>query len=366
MRVALVGCGWFALRAHLPALQKLERVSEQALGFRVSLYALCSRSPDNIQKAVKRLDKDKRTQVKTFLSLEDVLTDQLVDVIDLVLPIAVMPDAIQRCLMAGKSVLSEKPIAPSPEVLGRLWACYLSHAPARQPCARCWCVLENWAVKPTVLHIQRLLQSGVIGEVTRYTCKLSLGVPPPHEQGWRGGAEAGYERAEQVAYEGGWSLDVGVHAVRALRVWFGAVADVLTRDDECDHGDGLERQGMGNEDWKHEMHGWLVHESGLQGLVRFLFFAEDGRRCRGAGPGDRAGVEESAVEHGVTIRGSHGCLTWDMRDNSVCVCRNAKASADQRGLGGSGECIQDTGNQGSERIVVAGDGWVARGVQVVL
>ena len=138
MRVALVGCGWFALRAHLPALQKLERVSEQALGFRVSLYALCSRSPDNIQKAVKRLDKDKRTQVKTFLSLEDVLTDQLVDVIDLVLPIAVMPDAIQRCLMAGKSVLSEKPIAPSPEVLGRLWVCYLSHAPARQPCARCW------------------------------------------------------------------------------------------------------------------------------------------------------------------------------------------------------------------------------------
>ena len=54
LRVALVGCGWFAVRAHLPALQKLERTSATALGFRVSLYALCSRSAANVERARKR------------------------------------------------------------------------------------------------------------------------------------------------------------------------------------------------------------------------------------------------------------------------------------------------------------------------
>lgn len=55
LRLALVGCGWFAVRAHLPALEKLERTSTKALGFRVCLYALCSRSAANVERARKRL-----------------------------------------------------------------------------------------------------------------------------------------------------------------------------------------------------------------------------------------------------------------------------------------------------------------------
>ena len=54
LRLALVGCGWFAVRAHLPALEKLERTSTKALGFRVCLYALCSRSAANVERARKR------------------------------------------------------------------------------------------------------------------------------------------------------------------------------------------------------------------------------------------------------------------------------------------------------------------------
>ena len=104
----------------MPALQKLERASYKALGFRVRLVALCSRSQENIERASKRLDKQKLANIKIFLDLDAALACPLVDVIDLVLPIPEMPAAIGRCLRAGKCVISEKPIAPSPEHLGEL------------------------------------------------------------------------------------------------------------------------------------------------------------------------------------------------------------------------------------------------------
>ena len=157
LQVALVGCGWFAVRAHLPALQKLERTSSKALGFRIRLYALCSRSQTNVDRACKKLDQDKRQGVKTFVDLDAVLADPLVDVVDLVLPIPLMPAAIEKCLAAGKHVISEKPVAPSPEDAGRLWAHYTNSA-SESAGGCCWCVLENWAAKPTVLHIYHLLQ----------------------------------------------------------------------------------------------------------------------------------------------------------------------------------------------------------------
>lgn len=40
-------------------------------------------------------------------------------------------------------------------------------------------------------------------------------IPPQEQQGWRAGA--------RETYSGGWILDVGVHAIRAVRLWFGEV-----------------------------------------------------------------------------------------------------------------------------------------------
>jgi hypothetical protein len=44
---------------------------------------------------------------------------------------------------------------------------------------------------------------------------MTLDLPPKELQGWRAHAED--------SYHGGWVLDVGVHGVRALRMWFGEV-----------------------------------------------------------------------------------------------------------------------------------------------
>ena len=196
------------------------------------------------------------------------------------------------------------------------------------------------------MHIHRLLQSRAIGEVQGYRCQLNLGVPPPEQQGWRSATEA---------FEGGWALDVGVHAIRALRMWFGAV---VTTDEHERQGtaEAPAHRGLGMNGWSEEAEGWLEHEGGMRGFVRFRFFeeaphgsaarrkaarkqgvgaqeeppAETGKDTCGGGGGlpldsvsaaanEASTGDETAEEHKVRIYGTLGCLMWDMDENSVLV-----------------------------------------------
>jgi predicted dehydrogenase len=50
-----------------------------------------------------------RKDIKPYRSLEEVAGDPDVDLVDLTLPIDVMPGAIKLFLAAGKHVISEKP-----------------------------------------------------------------------------------------------------------------------------------------------------------------------------------------------------------------------------------------------------------------
>ena len=305
----------------------------KALGFSVSLYALCSRSQSNLDKACKRLDKEKRAVIKTFNDLDAVLADPLVDVVDLVLPIPAMPAAIEKCLLAGKSVISEKPIAPSPDDCGRLWACYQTSGDAdegRQG-GCCWCVLENWATKPAVLHVHRLLQSRAIGDIKHYHLQLRLGVPKLEQQGWRAGIET--DGAGAGNYEGGWSLDVGVHAVRALRMWFGPVVSVDGKssthlseakekvhiDDPSDHAAAV----LGG-NWTQATEGWIQHENALRGYVRFHFFEEAPRNSVAKHKNDRE--KEGNIAPGSHERGNAS----DSRESNNKTDLADSAQADSR------------------------------------
>ena len=167
------------MRAHLPALTKLEQSSASTLGVR--LVAICSRTQASLAKAAKRIEHN----VAQYTNLADVLADDDVDVVDLVLPIAAMAHAIEACLAAGKHVLSEKPAAASPAVAAWLWQQYagvqapcpssqsslpatqrpvalekckhsnresfnpnMCHSNVHKPplaSSQAWCVLENWS-----------------------------------------------------------------------------------------------------------------------------------------------------------------------------------------------------------------------------
>ena len=152
--VAICGCGWFAGRAHIPAFQKMMAKISTDFGFRIRLVALCSRSKDSMDRLIRRLE-PKYRDIRCYSNLEDLIKDDSVHVVDLVLPINEMPDAIEKILAAGKSVLSEKPFAPNPTVAARLWEEY-SRLDTNRKAA--WCVLENWAWKPSLMLVKELLQ----------------------------------------------------------------------------------------------------------------------------------------------------------------------------------------------------------------
>jgi len=96
-RIALIGCGWFACVAHIPALQRLEREG------RIRVVGLYSRSETSFARANRLYA---RKDIKHYRSLQEVAEDPEVDLVDLALPIDVMPDAIKLFLAGGKHVIS--------------------------------------------------------------------------------------------------------------------------------------------------------------------------------------------------------------------------------------------------------------------
>jgi L-gulono-1,4-lactone dehydrogenase len=200
-RVALIGCGWFACVAHIPALQRLEREG------RIKLVALCSRSEASVMRASRLYG---RKDIKRYRSLEEAADDPDVDLVDLVLPIDAMPDAIRLFLSAGKDVISEKPCSPSVASGIDLMKFYaeLDRPPL-------WAVAENWRFKKTVKIVENIVAGGAIGEI-RFADFTYLASQDRHNLRWRG----------SPGYAGGFLLDSGVHFVALLRKIVGEIEEV--------------------------------------------------------------------------------------------------------------------------------------------
>ena len=201
VRVALVGCGWFACVAHIPALKRLEREG------RIKLVGLCSRSEASTKRAASLYA---RQDIKHYRSLEEVAEDPDVDLVDLTLPIEVMPGAIKLFLSAGKHVISEKPGAPSVAAGIELME---HHARLDRPVV--WAVAENWRFKKTSQMVEEIVGSGVLGEI-RFVDFTYLSFQKPDNQRWRA----------SPSYAGGYILDHGVHFIALLRKIGGEIEEV--------------------------------------------------------------------------------------------------------------------------------------------
>jgi predicted dehydrogenase len=200
-RAALVGCGWFANAAHIPALRRLERNGL------VELVALCSRSEESLSRASRHFGS---RALRKYRQIENLLADPDVDLVDLVLPIGGMPRAIQSSLRAGKHVISEKPCAPSVAASLDLLKSYAS---LDEP--PFWAVAENWRFKNSIRIIENIVKSGAIGEIFFADFRHVTYVRPGN-LGWRGSPD----------YAGGHLLDSGVHFAALLRRVAGEVETV--------------------------------------------------------------------------------------------------------------------------------------------
>jgi L-gulono-1,4-lactone dehydrogenase len=201
VRVVLVGCGWFACVAHIPVLRRLEGEG------RIKLVGLCSKSEASTKRAAGLYA---RQDLKRYLSLEDVAADPDVDLVDLTLPIDVMPDAIKLFLSAGKHVISEKPGAPSVAAGLELME---HHARLERPVV--WAVAENWRFKKTTQMVEDIVASGALGEI-RFADFTYLSFQKPNAVGWRA----------SPSYAGGHMLDSGVHFIALLRKIVGEIEEV--------------------------------------------------------------------------------------------------------------------------------------------
>jgi predicted dehydrogenase/FAD/FMN-containing dehydrogenase len=201
-RLALVGCGWFACESHIPALQRLERDGL------VEVVALCSRSAESLSRAGERFGP---RALKTYRQLDDVLADPGIDIVDLVVPIGTMPQAIRASLLTGKHVISEKPCAPSVAACMDLFDdhCRLDDPPF-------WAVAENWRFKNTIRVLEQIIRSDRIGGVYLADFQFITNSSPSFYLGWRGSPD----------FPGGHLLDSGVHFVALLRQLVGEIESV--------------------------------------------------------------------------------------------------------------------------------------------
>jgi predicted dehydrogenase len=185
--------------AHAPALRELAQQYE--------IVAIYSRTAE----AAKALAATFANAPAVYTDLDALLHREDVEVVDIALPIEVMPDAIRRAFAAGKHVISEKPAAPT-----------LAEAQAllgEQPDGVRWLVAENWRYEAAFQQASALIAAGEIGTVRYADWNSSIRMvednPYYHSQ-WR----------RQPAFQGGFLFDVGVHYMGALRHIFGEIVRV--------------------------------------------------------------------------------------------------------------------------------------------
>ena len=287
-------------------------------------------------------------EVARHAKMEALFADAQIDAVLLVLPIPLMPAAIESALRAGKHVLSEKPVAPSVEEAHRLLG-VMHELGARAPA---WLVLENWAYKPSVLWLRERLHEQAIGRIVTAHCTHHH---PDDGGGGRGGQGGNQAKNNQSVPQGGeaswrsrqlddgfWLVDVGVHWARMLRLVLGepsAASGVLTSTSTASTASTAASDAM---------HGWITLEHCASALTLSLSSGGPRRAATNTPPSLR-------------IDGDRGTICWWAGDGKG---GRARVSL-ERAVGGGGDGrVGDGGaaaGEGSVEMAMEDD-WVEGGV----
>ncbi|GAA5952821.1 hypothetical protein JCM8115_002359 [Rhodotorula mucilaginosa] len=211
-RVALLGAGGFATGSHLPAI-----AATRSLRL-VAVYSRSSRSVKALAQAAKKYAATAHDDLGIYCDedgpeagLEALLERDDVDTVVMALPIPAQPALIEKAWRAGKSVISEKPVAPSVAEARRLIslsAASDSSLPSLSTSRPRWLIAEQFPYTPSFDRAARLVRAGRIGRVRSFNVEVYIQVPKPEgEDNWR----------KVPDYQGGFLLDGGVHFAAALR-----------------------------------------------------------------------------------------------------------------------------------------------------
>lgn len=204
IRLAIIGAGLFARDAHAPALKQLK---DQ---FRVA--AVCSRTEASARALAGQFD----DPVEIFTDVDALLAREDIEAVDILLPIELMPEIVEKALLAGKHVLSEKPVAPTVERGRALLAV---------PTRGIWMVAENWRYMQSFYQAAERLEQGALGRPLTAQWHLAVGMQEEnkyYQTSWR----------RDNSFPGGFLMDGGVHYIAALRGVLGEIVEVRAFADQ--------------------------------------------------------------------------------------------------------------------------------------
>ncbi|KAK6348942.1 hypothetical protein TWF730_009703 [Orbilia blumenaviensis] len=196
--VAIIGSGIFVESQHKPAC-----LQDPSL---LTLKAIYSRR----KTAVEAIIANETVPIDVYSDdsepgnhFEDLLKRTDIDFVIIALPIPVQPEFIKKVLLAGKHVLSEKPVAKDLATANELIRWKKAHAP--KPI---WSVAENFRYWTAFDYAEEKVKD--LGKVQAFHVEVLQFVAPGgkyYETAWR----------KAPSYQGGFCLDAGVHFTAALR-----------------------------------------------------------------------------------------------------------------------------------------------------
>lgn len=184
--IGIVGSGNIVENAQIPSYLEA--------GYR--LEALTSRTRANAERVAAGAGID-----RVHDSVDELLADPAVDVVDVALPPHLQPDVVARAVRAGKHVLAQKPLAISYGEASEMVA-------AADAAGVTLAVNQNGRYDPSVNAARRLIADGLLG--TRLVASISMCIEMPWQTYY-----------EDPRYERLMILHMSVHHIDQLRLLFG-------------------------------------------------------------------------------------------------------------------------------------------------
>ncbi len=208
LKLAFVGCG---------AISSMHLLGIREGAAQIEVTAAVDTNPEHAKAVAEQ------TGAAVYSSLEQALAEGDFDAVDLMLPHHLHEEAAVAAFEAGKHVLLEKPMAPTPDACERILA---AAARAAEEAGCVFMVAENAQYWPEVVTARRLIEDGAIGEIV--TARGCIFFPPMDAYYGRSARTGGARpwRFDRAMAGGGIAIDTGSHWIRPLRMWLGEVDEV--------------------------------------------------------------------------------------------------------------------------------------------
>lgn len=192
---AVVGKGSMG-RAHSAALSMLKYCYKE-LPFEAKLHTLVTRNPDTAENDAKALGFEHYS-----LSVEEMLKNDEIDVVDICTPNNSHLDIIKAAVNAGKHILCEKPLAVNAQEAKEI----LSLTSGKD---KCYGMVFNNRHLPAVLRARQIVREGRLGRILTFRAVYlhSSGTDPCKNAGWK---------QNRDICGGGVLFDLGSHAIDLL------------------------------------------------------------------------------------------------------------------------------------------------------